>query len=134
MSGCTRFAVAGLIDFEHGAARPKPAADLNYTRELPTLPVLHWLTVERSQKLEARKGAALCWYSDRLVWCLSAVARSLTASMRATTVREWFPTKGQHHAVKALAIASGARGAFHLPRVSRIHSRKWRSSRARIAR
>ena len=23
--------------------------------------------------------------------------------MRATTVREWFPTKGQHHAVKALA-------------------------------
>src|ERR1035441_2530057 len=22
--------------------------------------------------------------------------------MRATTVREWFPTKGQHHAVKAL--------------------------------
>src|ERR1017187_9826267 len=24
------------------------------------------------------------------------------APMRATTVREWFPTKGQHHAVKAL--------------------------------
>ena len=23
--------------------------------------------------------------------------------MRATTVREWFPTKGQHHAVEALA-------------------------------
>ncbi len=23
--------------------------------------------------------------------------------MRATTVREWFPKKGQHHAVKALA-------------------------------
>src|SRR5271157_2030384 len=53
-SGCTKFAVAGLIDFEHGAARPKPAADLNYTREVPNLPVLRWLTGERSQKLGVR--------------------------------------------------------------------------------
>ena len=28
----------------------------------------------------------------------------LTAPMRATTVREWFPTKGQRHAVKALVL------------------------------
>src|ERR1039458_4090421 len=110
-SGCTRFAVAGLIDFEHGAARPKPAADLNYTREVNELPVLHWLIGENREYRINPGGRQVPCLRDCLLASLFFILYSLFTLLH-----------------------SALSGGTHPPPVSRIHFRKWRSSHARIAR